>query len=48
MLRPFSVSIGLSTRWEASKKEGKSFEHKLVGVCGYGRDCVRRKQARIP
>ena len=27
-----SVSINLSTRWQASKKEGKFAEHEFVGV----------------
>ena len=43
--RAFSVSINLSTRWQTRKKEGKFVEHGLVGVCGYGRGRVRRKQA---
>ena len=29
----FSVSINLSARWQASKKEGKFAEHGFVGVC---------------
>ena len=43
-----SVSINLSTRWQTLKKEGKFVEHELVGVCGYGRGRVRRKQAKSP
>jgi len=42
------VSIGLSTRWQTRKKEGKSVQGKLVGVRGYGRDCLGRKQAKSP
>jgi len=42
-----SVSINLSTRWQTPKKEGKFGEHGLVGVCGYGRGRVRRKQAEM-
>ena len=40
-----SVSINLSTRWQTSKKEGKFVQHELVGVRGYGRGRVGRKQA---
>ena len=36
-----SVSINLSARWQASKKEGKFAEHEFVGVCVYGRVHVR-------
>jgi len=42
------VSINLSTRWQTRKKEGKSVQGKLVGVRGYGRDCLGRKQAKSP
>ena len=44
---PLSVSINLSTRWQTLKKEGEFVEHELVGVCGYGRGRVRRKQAEM-
>ncbi len=43
-----SVSIKLSTRWQTSKKKGKFVQHELVGVRGYGRGRVGRKQAKSP
>ena len=43
-----SVSINLAARWQTRKKEGKSVQGKLVGVRGYGRDCIGRKQAKSP
>ena len=34
--------------WQTGKKEGKSVQYKLVGVRGYGRDCIEQKQANSP
>ena len=43
-MHPFSVSIKLSTRWETSKKEVIFCQFEFVGVRGYGRVQIGKKQ----
>ena len=46
-LHRLSVSINLSTRWQTRKKEGIFLELQFVGVRGYGRVEVLKKQATV-
>ena len=41
----FKKKIKKATDFE---KDGKFVQHGLVGVCGYGRGRVGRKQAKLP